>query len=94
METLQKTSLFWDTKTVEPRKNERFVIERILAYGDQADFRWALNFYGKEKIKERVSKTKNLDNKSLSFWCQYFNINPLECIPRQSIMKQNAFWQK
>ena len=94
METLQKTSLFWDTKETDPRKNERFVIERILAYGDEADLKWALDFYGKEKLKKYVSKTRNLDKKSLSFWRQYFNINPLKCTRKQSMTKQSAFWRK
>ncbi len=92
METLQKISLFWDVKDVDPRKNERFVMGRILAYGDEADLEWALSFYGAKKLRDNLLKIRSLDKKSLSFWCQYFKINPSICVQNQSVKKQNAFW--
>ncbi|MBL7142203.1 MAG: hypothetical protein ISS83_00855 [Candidatus Pacebacteria bacterium] len=67
METLQKTSLFWDVKDLDPRKHVRFFIERILAFGEEDDFNWAVDFYGKEKIKEYFLKSKVLGKKSTSF---------------------------
>ncbi len=91
MKTLQKTSLFWDTKDIDARKNERFVIGRILAFGDESDFKWALDFYGVKKLKENLLKIRSLDKKSLSFWCQYFKISPSLCIQNQSVQKQSAF---
>jgi len=94
METLQKTSLFWDVRDIDPQKHARFIIERILAYGDETDFNWAINFYGKEKIKEYFLKSKTLDKKSLSFWCQYFNLNEEKCIRNRSTQKQSAFWKR
>ncbi len=94
METLKKSSLFWDTEDVDPQKNERFVIERILAYGDETDFKWAVTFYGKEKLKNNFLKIKTLDKKSLSFWCQYFKINPSLCIQNQLVSRQSAFWKR
>ncbi len=74
METLQKTSLFWDVAGLDPRQNERFIIERILAFGDEEDFHWAEDFYGAEKIKKALLRSRTLDKKSLSFWRYYFNI--------------------
>jgi len=94
MEILQKTSLFWDVKDLDPRKHARFVIERILAFGDEDDFSWAVDFYGKEKIKECFLKNKVLDKKSTSFWCQYFNLGQSKCIQNQLIKKQNIFWKR
>lgn len=67
MKTLRKTSLFWDVKNLDPRRHARFIIERILAFGDKDDFDWAVDFYGKEKIKKCFLKNKILDKKSLSF---------------------------
>ena len=81
METLQKNSLFWDTVRIDPQKNGKFVIERILTYGDEEDFRWASDFYGAEKIKNVLSLSRTLDKKSLSFWRQYFNVEKTKCIP-------------
>ena len=93
-EILKKTSLFWDAKDVNPQKNTQFIIERILTYGDEADFKWALAFYGNKKIKECFLKIKNLDKKSLSFWCQYLNLNQSKCIQNQFLKERAAFWKK
>lgn len=91
MQLTNNQSLFWDVKIINPDKNARFVIERILSFGDEKDFKWAVNFYGKEKIKEIILKSKVLDQKSLSFWCQHFNVDLSQCIRKQSISKQSAF---
>jgi hypothetical protein len=75
MNILAKKSLFWDVGQVDIRKNERFIIERILQYGDEADFCWAQKFYGLNKIKEVAMKGRSLDRKSYNFWRQYFCSN-------------------
>ena len=91
MRLVNNRSLFWDVEIVDPDKNARFVIERILSFGNEKDFKWAVNFYGEEKIKEVIIKCKVLDQKSLSFWCRHFNINSSQCIQKQSTNKQSAF---
>ena len=94
MQTLAKRSLFWDVRKVDPEKNSGFIIGRILQFGDEADFRWAKKNYGGAKIKSELLCAKNLDDKSLAFWCRYFNIDRKQCISNQSIKKQTAFWKK
>ncbi|OGY89290.1 MAG: hypothetical protein A2927_00450 [Candidatus Komeilibacteria bacterium RIFCSPLOWO2_01_FULL_45_10] len=94
MQTLTKKSLFWDVAKVDPRKNEKFIIERILNYGDEADFRWARESYGDKIVKETLLKSQALDNKSLSFWCQYFNLDQNKCLKNQSTKKQGWFWKR
>lgn len=94
MRTLEKKSLFWDVQEIDPQKNERFVIERILQFGNEADFSWAKKFYGIKKIKENFTKSKALDNKSSSFWRQYFNLNKKECTQNQLTKKPAAFWKR
>lgn len=94
MQTLAKRSLFWDVSEIDPQKNEKFIVERILRFGDEEDFHWAIKSYGKDKIKENLLKSKTLDNKSLSFWCQYFNIDKNKCLKNQSAKKQSWFWKR
>lgn len=94
MQTLTKKSLFWDVAKVDPRKNEKFIIERILNYGDEEDFRWARESYGDKRVKATVLKSRALDNKSLSFWCQYFNLDQNKCLKNQSTKKQGLFWKR
>lgn len=71
---LKKNYLFWDTAAIDLEKNWRFVIERILLFGDKDDFLWANNFYGKEKLKQVFLRSRALDKKSESFWQWYFGV--------------------
>jgi hypothetical protein len=91
METLKKRTLFWDTAQPDPRRNERFIIERILNHGDVEDFRWAVRQYGLGKIKKNVQEGRVFDAKSESFWRQYFKIKKIKCSPKQLQAKQSAF---
>ncbi|MFA5961199.1 MAG: hypothetical protein WC848_00775 [Parcubacteria group bacterium] len=94
METLQKTALFWDVdlKELNAQKNEKFVVERILAFGDTDDVRWASEQYGKEKLKQYALESNKLNPKSQFFWCQYFNLSQIECTKKQSQKKLSPFW--
>ncbi|MDP2586961.1 MAG: hypothetical protein Q8P32_04305 [Candidatus Komeilibacteria bacterium] len=89
-----KKSLFWDVAKVDTRKNEKFIIERILNYGDEEDFSWALKIYGDKKVKAALLTSRALDNKSLSFWRQYFNLDQNKCLQNQSTKKQGWFWKR
>ena len=94
METLSKPSLFWDIRSVDPDKNSDFVIDRILNSGDEGDLRWAIKYYGIAKMKARFEQNRNLDDKSFSFWCKYFDIDKSSCIQKQLKTKQGAFWKR
>lgn len=91
---LEKNSLFWDVVEVDPQKHARFVIERVLNFGDQEDFAWLRGFYEDDQIKEVVKRSRNLNAKSQNFWCLYFNIKPEECIQKPSIQRQSAFGRR
>ncbi|MCI0542693.1 hypothetical protein L0Y69_03015 [bacterium] len=92
----RRPSLFWDTDPmkVDPEKNARYVIERILFLGDLEDFRWAKDAYGEERIKEEVIRSRELDPKSQNFWCLYFNVDPKICTKKLSTLKQSPFWAR
>lgn len=94
METIKKLSLFWDVESVDPQKNKQFIIERILNFGDEKDFRWAVGVYGEKDLKEAIMRNQTIAKKSLSFWCQIFNINKEKCLTKQSMRRQSAFWKK
>jgi hypothetical protein len=94
MEIFKKRSLFWDVSELDAQKNERFIIERVLNFGDEKDFRWALDFYGEEKLKKALLQDKSITRKSLFFWCQFFNLDKNKCLANQSILKQSAFWRR
>lgn len=93
METIKKKTLFWDVEAPDAERDEKFIIGRILSFGDIADFRWAKKYYGLAKIKKSVLTNKAMDLKSSSFWRQYFNIDK-SCLPRQSTTRQSAFSER
>ena len=71
MPPLIKKSLFWDTetKTIDVIKNKRYIIERILKFGNLDDYAWLKNVYSPDEIKKVVARNRSeLDKKSLNFW--------------------------
>ena len=64
--------LFWDCRpeTVDTQTHAPFVLERILEYGTLAAVRWALQAYGRDRIKRFLGEqgVRRLSRKSLSFW--------------------------
>lgn len=77
MKIFKKRSLFWDVEAsqIDPLKNKQFILERVLNFGDEKDFRWVFGFYGEETLKEAVLNSRTLVGKSLFFWRQFFNLN-------------------
>jgi len=89
-----KRTLFWDVEQVDERANSKFIIERVLNFGDENDFQRALELYGNKKIISVILESRNLNKKSLVFWCQYFNLDPNKCSISQSTTKQSLFWKR
>jgi hypothetical protein len=77
MSPLLKKSLFWDTdpKTIDLKKNKRYVIERVLNFGNLDDYLWLKKTYSEEEIKKVTKRDRSqLDRKSLNFWQGIYNI--------------------
>jgi len=71
--------VFWDVNynKIDWDRNASFVIDRIILEGFWEDWIKLVQFYGFDKIKESVIKSRYLDKKSLSFCSAIFNI-PIE----------------
>ena len=65
-----RQSLFWDTdpKRIDPKKNARYIIERILDFGEDKEVRWMWNFYNKKLLKEVVEKSRCLRAETKELW--------------------------
>ncbi len=96
METLRKKALFWDIDldSLDPERNRRFIVERILARGDADDVRFVRERYGDDVLKETLLAARSLDRKSLSFWRSYFNLDTSQCTPKPSLLRRAAFWAR
>ncbi len=68
--------LFWDTsiEKIDLRKNQRYIIERVVTRGFLEDFYMLLQLYTTNEIKEGLRKSRELDPKTIHFCSHYFNI--------------------
>lgn len=71
---------FWDVNmdTIDYKKNARFVIEKVITRGKLEDFLSLRIFYGDEKIKQEIIKSRWLSNIDISFCCAVFDLKPQE----------------
>lgn len=65
-----RQSLFWDVdpKTIDPKKHAKYIIERILDFGDDKEVRWMWNRYSKRLLKSAVEKSRVLMPATKNLW--------------------------
>lgn len=65
-----RPSLFWDVdpKTIDPKKHARYIIERVLDFGNDKEVRWVTRYYSPWRIRDVVHHSRVLDPKSRSLW--------------------------
>ena len=86
---------FWDVKPKEisPKKDKKFIIERLLEYGDLEEMRWIQKNFNIDDIKEVLITSRKISPKTGVFFSLYFSLpkEQLECIKNPFIQKQNRF---
>jgi hypothetical protein len=86
-------TIFWDTdfETIDWQKQRREIIERVLHFGDLGDWREIQNFYGREIIKNEVTKSRYLNNRVLNFCSVIFDLplNQFRCYNTESSIRQH-----
>lgn len=65
-----RQSLFWDvdTKTINPKRHARYIIERILDFGNDDEVRWMWRTYSRSLIADVVKKSRVLQPQSRNLW--------------------------
>ena len=65
-----RKSLFWDVdpSTIDLDKNARYVIERVLDFGNDAEVRWMWNMYPQERIREVLTHSRVLHPQTRALW--------------------------
>lgn len=66
-----RQTLFWDVnpKTIDPQKNSRYVIERILEFGNDTEVRWMAKYYSPAVIKKTFRTSRGvLHEKTKALW--------------------------
>jgi hypothetical protein len=61
---------FWDInfKDLDLKDDYFFIIERVLNFGNADSIKWLKKNYNKDKIKEVVQNSRNLNDKTRNFW--------------------------
>jgi len=61
---------FWDTdfSKIDLKKNQTYVIERLLEYGDIAAYRWLTKNFPKPTLKETAKVSRRVSPKTKNFW--------------------------
>ena len=74
--------LFWDINAhnLDPQKNKKQIIQRVLDYGLISDWQIIYNYYGINKITKTALTIRDLDKKSASF------ISLLSKIPKEKFL--------
>lgn len=66
-----RQSLFWDVdpSTIDPEKHARYIIERILQFGDQREISWMFSYYPRDTVANvlRLERSQ-VDRKSRALW--------------------------
>ena len=64
-------NLFWDAdpSTISMDASSRYIIQRVLEYGQMNDWRLINHYYGLQKIVEECKQMRTLDPVCLSFIC-------------------------
>ena len=70
MNTHFSSYLFWDVNVnnLQPKIQARFIIGRVLQFGDLSDWRVLCKLYPAKIIKQEAKWLKNLDAKSKALW--------------------------
>lgn len=68
---------FWDTspENVHLKRNARYIIERVLDYGDIDALSWLQRVYTAQTIIDVLSLSRNISEKSRNFWKIWFGVS-------------------
>ena len=61
---------FWDTdfELLEPKKNKKYILERILEMGDGNAIDWMFKTYSRQDISDALKNNRKISKKSSNFW--------------------------
>jgi hypothetical protein len=70
--------LFWDADRsgIDAERHARYIICRILDFGDSPEVRWMLDTYGEEVVKQVVASDPPLHPKTANYWRKRFGLAP------------------
>ena len=87
---------FWDIawEDFQPARRPRFVIERVLEYGDADAADWMMRSFPRAEIAAVLKKSRALTPKSAAFWALVFALDKedIRCLNRSFRKTRKLFW--
>jgi hypothetical protein len=87
---------FWDVDpvTLDVSKYPRYVIERLLEYGDLPSVRWMERRFSREEIVEVLKTSRALSRKSANFWLKILSVprEEVRCMSREFQQEYRQVW--
>jgi len=82
-----------DSTTLSETKHARFIIERLLEYGDFDSLDWLKKTYSRDQLVNVLKTSNRLSAKSGNFYALLFRVPKEECLCLQKPYqeKQNRF---
>ena len=87
---------FWD---IDPTRLDvgqysRYVIERLLEYGDLPSVRWMESRFSREEIVEVLKRSRALSRKSANFWLNVLSVprGEVRCMSKAFQQKYRQVW--
>lgn len=79
---------FWDTNiaNLELSKNSRYIIERILEYGNLQAWQWLFGEIPDEELIDTIKNSRNIGIKTAHFFQLYFSIPKEEIRCLQTVL--------
>jgi hypothetical protein len=68
--------LFWDAdkSKINVQRHTRYIICRVLDFGDSPEVAWLFGIYGQEAIKDVVASDTHLHPKTANYWRKRFGL--------------------
>ena len=65
-----RQELFWDVepKTIDPKKHAKYIIERIVDFGNDKEAKWLYYHYPHSLINRTVIKSRSIHPQSKALW--------------------------
>jgi len=97
MKTKINPSIFWDTdiKNIDLQKHSRYIVEKVVKWGNFNDWQELKKLYSKVKIISEIKQISTLSDKDKNFFHLIYNI-PLNqlCTKKQLAKKLSPFYNR
>lgn len=90
--------LFWeiDFDQLRVQGHERYVIERVLEYGDLPEAKWMLGRFSRAEIVQTLRRSRSLSPKSANFWAFILGLprEEIRCLSTSFRQRPGRVWPR